>query len=302
MQFGVNILNFGPGANRQDLLGWAQTAERLGYHSVMISDHVAITPSVATRYPEPFFDTFITLSWLAGQTTRIRLGNTIVVLPYRHPVLIAREGANLDHLSGGRFIFGVGVGNPEDEFAALNVNHSRRGRIATETLEAVLALWQGEGFVDYHGRYIKFEQVSAIKTEQQPRPPVWVGGTSEAALRRAVALGDGWHPFIRAAGWQDGLDQLGRVAREMGRPRPAFVPRITFEITDAPVDGVRIPGVGSIEQVASDLRELEAAGAEHVTLDWNRGDLEATKNHGRGWHMLARLAEQIADLEHEKLR
>src|SRR5688572_25319740 len=105
MKVGVNILNFGPGANPVDLLRWAQTAESLGYHGIFVSDHVAVTPSVAQRYPEPFFDTFTTLAWLAGQTQRVDLGTTVCVLPYRHPVLTARLTANVDQLSRGRFIF-----------------------------------------------------------------------------------------------------------------------------------------------------------------------------------------------------
>src|SRR5215510_6198678 len=106
MLLGVNILNFGPGVRPDMLLRWAQTSESLGFDSIMISDHVAITPSAAERYPEPFFDCFTTLSWLAGQTSRIRIGTTVVVLPYRHPILSARLVGNLDQLSGGRFIFG----------------------------------------------------------------------------------------------------------------------------------------------------------------------------------------------------
>src|SRR5687767_9039486 len=101
MKVGVNILNFGPGAAPDKLLAWAQLSESLGYHSVMISDHIAITPSVRPRYSEPFFDTFMTLSWLAGQTKRVALGTTVCVLPYRHSVLTAREVANIDNFSGG---------------------------------------------------------------------------------------------------------------------------------------------------------------------------------------------------------
>src|SRR5712691_7277216 len=116
LRVGVNILNFGPGARPETLLQWAQVSEALGYHSIMISDHVAITPSVRQRYPEPYWDTFTALAWLAGQTKRVQLGTTVTVLPYRHPVLTARLAANVDQFSGGRFIFGVGVGNAEDEF------------------------------------------------------------------------------------------------------------------------------------------------------------------------------------------
>src|SRR5438309_11208207 len=117
----------------------------------MISDHVAITPSVRERYPEPFYDTFATLSWLAGQTKRVQLGTTVTVLPYRHPILTARLVANIDQFSGGRFILGVGVGNPRDEFQVLGQPHAKRGALANECLGAILALWTGAGSVTFTG-------------------------------------------------------------------------------------------------------------------------------------------------------
>src|SRR5262245_37114217 len=160
-----------------------------------MSDHVAITPTVGQRYPEPFFDAFMTLSFLSAQTKRIDLGTTIIVLPYRHPILLAREVANLDQLSGGRFIFGVGIGNAADEFAALGVPHNRRGAWSDEMLEAMTALWTGDGEVTYRGRHINFERISAIHTSRHPHPPIWVGGNSESALKRAVRHGASWHPI-----------------------------------------------------------------------------------------------------------
>src|SRR3954453_21319977 len=159
MQFGVNILNFGPGARPDMLARWAHVSESLDYHSVMISDHVAITPSVAERYPEPFFDCFTTLGWLAGQTSTIRLGTTVAVLPYRHPILTARLVANLDQLSGGRFIFGVGVGNPQDEYRVLGVEHARRGAIANEDLRIMKAVWNASSPVTLEAKYAHIENV-----------------------------------------------------------------------------------------------------------------------------------------------
>src|SRR5881409_3288895 len=108
MRVGVNLLNFGPGASPDSLAGWTQLAETLGYHFVMISDHVAMTPDVVARYPAPYYDPFVTLAWLARATRRVELGTTVVILPYRHPLHTARLAANVDRLSGGRFIFGVG--------------------------------------------------------------------------------------------------------------------------------------------------------------------------------------------------
>jgi probable F420-dependent oxidoreductase len=302
MKFGVNILNFGPGATPDAFLGWARVSESLGFDSIMISDHVAITPSVAQRYPEPYFDAFASLAWLAGQTSRLRLGTTVVVLPYRHPVLTARLVANIDRFSGGRFIFGVGVGNARDEFEALGQPHARRGRLADECLRVILSLWQ-EQSTTYRGRLVQVEAVSGIETQQKPHPPVWVGGNSEAALRRAVRFGQGWHPILRGLDTvKQSLSELARLAPEAGRPAPVFVPRIRLDLRDAPIEGERVPGSGSLEQVRSDLLALESLGAEHVTLDWYTGDLEATRHHEHGWSMLAAFAEKLVDLPAGRVR
>ena len=107
MQLGVNVPNFGPGTNPGRLRDWARTVEGLGYDLLMVSDHVAITPDVAEQYPAPFYEPFTALSWLAGVTDTIRLGTTVLIAPYRHPLLVARMAANLNQLSGGRFVLGA---------------------------------------------------------------------------------------------------------------------------------------------------------------------------------------------------
>src|SRR5438034_2482392 len=144
MRVGVNLINFGPGACPEALARSAELAEGLGYHLVMISDHVAITPDVAARYPAPFYDPFIALGWLAGLTRRVELGTTVVILPYRHPLQTARMAANLDRLSGGRLILGVGVGWARQEFDALGVPFSRRGAMTDDYLAAIKAAWASD--------------------------------------------------------------------------------------------------------------------------------------------------------------
>ncbi len=304
MQVGINILNFGPGANPDSLLRWAKLSESLGYHSVMISDHVVITPSVRQRYPEPYYDCFTTLSWLAGQTTRIRLGTTVAVLPYRHPILVARQAGNIDQFSDGRLILGVGVGNAEDEFRALGQSHAHRGAYANESLSVMLAVWNSPSPVTFAGRYITLEEITGIETVQKPHPPIWVGGASEAALRRTVKYGDGWHPIVRSLDQliQTDLPTLKSLAALEDQPTPAFCPRIRLDLREEPIEGNRLPGTGSIEQVRRDIETLQSLGAEHITLDWYTGDLEATRDHERGWHMIALLADQVFDLERQGLR
>jgi len=130
----VNVPNFGPGTNPARLRDWAGVVEGLGYELLMVSDHVVITPDVAEQYPAPFYEPFTTLSWLAGITSRVRLGTTVLIAPYRHPLLVARMAANLHALSGGRLVLGVGVGWARGEFEALGAEHARRGRRTDEIL------------------------------------------------------------------------------------------------------------------------------------------------------------------------
>jgi len=309
MQFGVNILNFGPGARPDALLRWAQVSEALGYHSIMMSDHVAITPTVADRYPEPFYDCFSTLSWLAGQTTSIKLGTTVNVIPYRHPVHIARLVGNIDQLSGGRFIYGVGVGNVIEEFDVLASPHPHRGAVANESLRIMQALWNSPQPVTLDGgRYFNIKDVSGIETAQKPHPPIWVGGGSEGAIRRTARYGQAWHPIFRMPDQLDqaeksDLPKLKELASGLGRPLPAFCPRIRLDLHDEAIDAPdRLLGAGNMEQVRGDLKRLERLGAEHVTLDWYTGDLEATRDHEHGLAMLSVMAGQVIDLENEKLR
>src|SRR5262245_16587973 len=160
MRIGVNVPNFGPGTDPGMLRDWAQTVEGLGFDLLMVSDHVAITPDVAEQYPAPFYEPFTTLSWLAGVTGRVRLGTTVLIVPYRHPLLVARMAANLSRLSGERLVLGVGVGWARQEFEALGVPFERRGSLTDDHLSAIRAAWDDAD--DYRAGRI----------------PIWVGGNS----------------------------------------------------------------------------------------------------------------------------
>ena len=137
----MNVPNFGPGTDPGVLRRWAQTVEGLGFDLLMVSDHIAVTPDVAEQYPAPFYEPFTTLAWLAGVTERIRLGTTVLIVPYRHPLLVARMAANLNQLSGGRLVLGVGVGWARQEFEALGVPFERRGALTDDHLSAIRAAW-----------------------------------------------------------------------------------------------------------------------------------------------------------------
>lgn len=279
MRLGVNVPNFGPGIDPDVLRRWALTVEGLGFDLLMVSDHVAVTPDVAEQYPAPFYEPFTTLAWLAGATRRIRLGTTVLVVPYRHPLLTARMAANLNDLSGGRLVLGVGVGWARQEFDALGVPFRERGRLTDLHLLAIRAAWaDGE---DYRGGPI----------------PIWIGGNSDAALRRAIRLGDAWHPLRFTPGWLTGaLDRMKAIAAELQRPQPALVPRIALDLTSAPIAAAeRLAGQGTIEQIADDLAQLHALGAGTVVLDPFNGDPAETVHPEAAWRALATVAERCTE-------
>jgi alkanesulfonate monooxygenase SsuD/methylene tetrahydromethanopterin reductase-like flavin-dependent oxidoreductase (luciferase family) len=274
VRLGVNVPNFGPGTDPDVLRRWALTVEGLGFDLLMLSDHIAVTPDVAEQYPAPFYEPLTTLAWLAGLTRQIRLGTTVLIVPYRHPLLTARMAANLNDLSGGRLVLGVGVGWARQEFDALGVPFRDRGRLTDLHLLAIRAAWaDGE---DYRGGPV----------------PVWIGGNSDAALRRAVRLGDAWHPLRFTPGWLTGaLDRMNVIAADLRRPPPALVPRIALQLTPSPVTSEdRLAGQGTIEQITGDLEHLRSLGADTVVLDPFNGDPDETAHPEAAWQALAAVA------------
>jgi probable F420-dependent oxidoreductase len=305
MRFGINLINFGPGTGPETLARSAELAEALGYHLVMISDHVAITPDVQARYPAPFYDPFTALAWLAGLTRRVELGTTVIIVPYRHPLLTARLAANVDRLSGGRFILGVGVGWARQEFDALGVPFHTRGAMTDDYLGAIKAAWASD-VASYEGRFASFRDAgTAPRPLRAPHPPIWVGGASDGALRRAVRHGDAWHPIRIRVDWlrDQGLPRLRAAARAAGAPVPALCPRIRLRLTESPLaEEARVAGEGTIEQVHADLEALDSLGARYVLLDTYADDPEATRDPEVGWRMFRTMAERVLDLPREALR
>jgi probable F420-dependent oxidoreductase len=268
---GVNVPNFGPGTDPGVLRRWALTVEGLGFDLLMVSDHIAVTADVAEQYPAPFYEPFTTLAWLAGLTGRIRLGTTVLIVPYRHPLLIARMAANLNDLSGGRLVLGVGTGWAVQEFDALDVAFQQRGKLTDDYLRTVRAAWADQQ--DYRGGQI----------------PIWVGGNSDAGLRRAVRLGEAWHPLRFTMPWmREAVRRMTAFADEQRRPVPGLVPRIALRLTGSPVTAPeRLAGEGTIDQVLDDLAELRLLGADTVVLDPFNGDPDETLRPEDAWQALA---------------
>lgn len=299
IKLGLNIPNFGPTTAPAGLLGWARFAQSHGFALAMVSDHVAPTPDVTAIYPSPFYDPFMTLGWLAGQTDGLELGTTVTILPYRHPLLTARLGTNLDQFSGGRFVFGVGVGWSEREYAALGIPFRQRGRIADEFLGAITAAWTND-CVSLDGRHASYAEVdTGPRPVQSPHPPIWVGGNSTAGIRRAARYGDAWHPVNPDPAWLEGvaIPQLRAAADALGRPMPAITPRIkAHPVGDEVTSPSRPLGFGSIAQIRSDLERLEAMGCPYVVLDTNPDDPSDRQPADDDWRSLRQIAAAVQHL------
>ena len=208
MPVGVTLPNYGPLAGAAALARLALRAEEVGFDSIWVADHLVIPCEVGSIYPfdtrarpEParleglveFYEPVVTLAYLAAVTTHIRLGISVYIVPYRNPVVTAKLIATLDALSNGRVIFGAGVGWLREEFQALGADPGRRGRVTDEYLEVCRRLWRDD-VASFRGAHYHLPAVrTGPKPIQRPWPPIWIGGNSEAALARAVALGDGLH-------------------------------------------------------------------------------------------------------------
>ena len=182
-------------ASVEDLVAIATAADRLGYHHLTASEHVAIPVDVEARRGMRYWDLLSTLAYLAAVTERIRLATNMVVLPYHHPVEILKHYGTLDRLSDGRLVLGVGVGSLREEFDLLGKQFDGRGEAADDALRSIRATW-GQREPRYSGTRYTFDDVVVEPTGVQERVPIWVGGRTPRSLRRALELGDAWVPFL----------------------------------------------------------------------------------------------------------
>ena len=278
MEFGVCLPQYGREVSLGDISAVATDAEALGFGSVWVSDHI-VTPEHLQRSMGPvFLDAFVVLSHVSALTGRVGLGTTVMVTPYRNPLVAAKMIATLDSLSEGRVILGVGAGGAPDEFAALGVPESQRGPRTDEYLAAMIELWTNDPS-SFHGRHVSFEGVRfAPKPARRPHPPIWVGGRSDAALRRAVRFAQAWHPTqMTLETLRERMQKLTALSVVAGRddvPATTIHHSIGFE-PDTASARERRPGRGSPDQVAGDLAACADLGANKVVCNF-RGQDTAT--------------------------
>ncbi len=286
MKIGVHLANGGPWASPESIVPLADRAEQLGYDSVWVSDHVVVPSKIdESKYPygppgtfnpdasQNYYEPFATLAFVAGRTRRVQLGTSVIVLPQRQPLVVAKQWATLDALSNGRVILGVGAGWMREEFEALGVDlFERRGPATDEGIKLLRAVWTQAGDVAFDGEIYRFAPLRALPKPVQPGgPPIWIGGHGRRSLRRAAELGDGWHAIrldldaLRAAltTLREMIDRAGRRAADVtvSMVMSAYAPGT------APAGEARdFDLVGSPEQIAQKLRAYEALGVEHAVV------------------------------------
>ena len=224
MRFGVHLVAAGKMIEGESIARVARRAEELGYDSLWVSDHIIFPTQLQSAYPyspdgklpldptNPLLEPFTVLSYAAAVTKTIKLGTSVIIVPYRDPLVTAKIVSSLDVLSGGRFIFGVGVGWLEEEFRALRQNLRDRAAQTREALLVMKACWTQDS-PEFHGKFFDFSGIKfAPKPRQKPYPPIWFGGNSPSALKRAVEHGDGWH-----AVWEtpEEVNEKARTLRDL---------------------------------------------------------------------------------------
>jgi len=276
VQLGFGIPISGAWATPDNQLRLVRRAEELGYHSLWTFQRLLVPEPPDERAAAPAYrsvlDAIVPLAFVAGHTSRIRLGLSVVNIPFFAPATLAKQLTTLDVLSRGRLDVGLGIGWSRQEYAAVGVPYQRRGARAEEFIAALQALWTRE-VVEFHG---DFYQIPRSRVEpkpvQRPHPPLLLGGAAEAALRRAGRLADGWTSSsgadLKSIG--DSIEIVRQAAREAGRDPAAlrFVSRGPLRVRPAG-DPARPPLTGSFDEIRRDLDDLREQGVTEVFLDMN---------------------------------
>lgn len=257
-------------AGPEDLLEMARAADRNGFAYIACCEHVAIPRRLAGAMSTVWYDPVATLSFLAAATERVRLLSHVAVVGLRHPLATAKQYATLDHLSGGRLILGVGAGHVKEEFEALGADFEGRGRVLDETVDALKTALGEEEFPSFAGERYAFSGLGQRpRPAQTPRPPLWVGGSSPAAVRRAAVRGDGWLPQGDPRDRLPGqIAKLRRLRAEAGVTNPVTVGAIAepLYVGEPAWDTGRHALTGKPAALAESLRAYAAMGVDQIQV------------------------------------
>ena len=297
MDFGLHLPGSSAGVKPDDLIRFARQAEALGFYCLTIADHVIVPKDISVPYPYTVdgkypgtgyhLETLSTMGFLAGATQRIRFATSVMILPYRNPIVTAKMLASLDVLSGGRVIVGAGVGWMKEEFENIGTEpFSERGKVTDEYIAAFRELWTSEN-PTFEGKYCRFSDIVFLpKPVQKPTIPIWIGGHSKQAIRRAARLGDGWHPIggvptipLEPQDVAADMSMLREYAEKAGRDAKKIRIALKGSLFDREkqiTPGKRRRFIGSAEEVASDIRDYHAVGVDTMIFDVRRPTIAET--------------------------
>jgi probable F420-dependent oxidoreductase len=300
MRYGFYLPTRGPTATSEALATLVQRGEALGFHAVVIADHLVFPVEIHSKYPYTVggafpghgdaLDQLALMAFVAAKTRTLRLVTSVMILPYRNPVVTAKTLATIDVLSGGRVTVGVGVGWLREEFEALHApDFDRRGAVSNEYLQIFKTLWTQDP-ATFRGEFYQFNALRCLPHPlQKPHPPIWIGGHSRAALRRAAQYGDGWHPVganpavpLRPAELQAALDDLRRLTDAAGRDFAALSISYKAPLYDVTPAGAleqqagleRRPFSGGIAQVVEDIHTYARLGVSELIFDFRSENLQ----------------------------
>jgi len=294
MRYGFYLPTRGPLANRSDLSVILATAERLGFRSTMVADHVILPTRIESAYPYTVKGNFVSesecfeqlsmMAFVAGRTEQLRIVSSVMIVPHRNPVFNAKALATIDVLSGGRLTVGIGVGWLAEEFKALQAaDFKHRGAVTDEYIDIFKKLWSGKPLA-YAGQFYSFDEVTCHpKPLQDGGPPIWIGGHSAPALRRVARYGDGWHPVGATAASPLPPDEmrqkLGEIERMMTAQNRDFG---KLEISyKAPIYDGGVPPkgearrlfTGGADAALGDIAAFEKLGVNEIVFDFRTPSL-----------------------------
>jgi len=311
MEYGFYLPSGGPAAQPDALASIARQGDKLGFFCMVMPDHIVQPRHIESQYPysvtgdiqqahqtasDERLEQVTTLAYLAGITERIRLVTSVMIIPYRNPILTAKMLATLDMLSKGRLILGAGVGWMEEEFELLDTPpFAERGAVTDEYLRAFIELWTKDD-PKFEGKYVSFSGITFLpKPVQKPYPPIWIGGQSKPAIRRAARIGNCWHPVgaIPAAPLEpeelaQNLITLREYAEKAGRDPSEIQVSVKAPLYDtADSGGPRRRFTGSADVVRQDIQTYADVGVTHLIFDFRTADPQQSEDR------MARFAEEV---------
>jgi probable F420-dependent oxidoreductase len=271
VDYGLELPNYPDGASPEGIEAGADVAERLGWSTVWTTDHVLVPNADRADYGR-IYEAILTLAWVGARHPTLRLGTSVIVVPQRNAVILAKELATLDSLSGGRVIAGVGIGWNRAEYANLGAadRFHVRGDYLDETIRLWRHLWSGstEPFL---GRFQTLDDYAFEPLPAQPNLPIVIGGRAERALRRVGELADGYHANATSpATYAQRIPIIAAAAETAGRPLPSLAARVRVEFDVASGDSYALRG--SADQIAAEVRAFAALGVTHLALHFTTTD------------------------------